>query len=55
MPPNILHRFSADSKYKMQGLMMDAEDAMLALSKFVSTVVEVHKDRTKWIASVDIN
>jgi hypothetical protein len=41
LPPNILHRFSADSKYKMQGLMMDAEDAMLALSKFVPTVVEV--------------
>jgi predicted KAP-like P-loop ATPase len=33
--------------------MMDAEDAMLALSEFVSTVVEVPKDRTKLIASVD--
>ena len=55
MPPNIMHRFADDSKYKMGGIMMDAEDAMLALSKFVSTVVEVPKDRTKWIASVGIS
>ena len=35
--------------------MMDLEAAMLALSKFVSTVVEDLKSKTKWIAEVEIN
>ena len=34
---------------------MDLEAAMLALSKFVSTVVEDLKSKTKWIAEVEIN
>ena len=35
--------------------MMDLEAAMLALSKFVSTVVEDPKCKTKWAAEVEIN
>ena len=34
--------------------MMDLEAAMLALSKFVSTVVEDLKSKTKWAAEVEI-
>ena len=33
----------------------DIEAAMLALSKFASTVVEDEEPRTRWIAEVEIN
>ena len=55
MPPSISHRLSGQSKHGMHSFMMDLEAAMLALSKFVSTVVEDLKFKTKWIAEVEIN
>ena len=55
MPPSISHRLSGVSKHSMEEFMKDMEAAMLALSKFVSTVVEDLKSKTKWIAEVEIN
>ena len=60
MPPNIMFRFADDSKFKMPGILMDVEDAMLILSKFASTVVEgvneqdALRNKHKWTGSVDI-
>ena len=54
VPPNIMYRF-ADSKQGMRSVLTDVEAALLVLSKFVSTVVEEPKEKTKWSASVDIS
>ena len=54
VPPSISHRLSGD-KYGMPDFMSDLEAAMLALSKFASTVVEDLKARTRWIAEVEIS
>ena len=55
MPPSISHRLSRESKHGMHDFMLDLEAVMLVLSKFVSTVVEDLKSKTKWIAEVEIN
>ena len=55
MPPSIGHRFDDDSKYGMRDLMTEMEAGLLALNKFVSTVVEEPKEKTKLSASVDIS
>ena len=55
LPPSISHRLSGESKHGMYYFMVDLEAAMLDLSKFVSTVVEDLKSKTKWIAEVEIN
>ena len=52
MFPSISHRLSGE-KYGMLFSMSDLEAAMLALSKFASTVVEELKARTRWIAEVE--
>ena len=54
VPPNIMYRF-ADSKLGMRSVLTDVEAVLLVLSKFVSTVVEEPKEKTKWSASVDIS
>ena len=54
LPPNIMYRF-AESKLGMRSFLIDVEAALLVLSKFVSTVVEEPKEKTKWSASVDIS
>ena len=54
VPPSISHRLSGQ-KYGMPDFMSHLEAAMLALSKFASTVVEDVKTRTRWIAEVEIN
>ena len=55
VPPSISHRLSGESKYGMYVFMLHLEAAMLALSKFASTVVEDLKTKTRWIAEVEIN
>jgi hypothetical protein len=55
LPPSISHRLSGSSKHGMHYFMVDLEAAMLDLSKFVSTVAEDLKSKTKWIAEVEIN
>ena len=55
VPPSISHRLCDESKYGMRGFMLQLEWAMLALSKFASTVVEDLKTKTKWIAEVEIS
>ena len=54
MPPSVSHRMSGE-KYGMPDFMSHLEAAMLALSKFASTVLEDLKTKTKWIAEVEIN
>ena len=54
VPPSISHRLSGE-KYGMPDFMSQLEAAMLALSKFASTVVEDLKARTRRIAEVEIN